>query len=95
MIAIPNMDRPKSCQVCPIFLWCYTNDWKGYDHCPLIDIVHCKECIHFQYDKPYIIQGIPVLGHEVCDFWGDGCKTNPNSFCSYGEPRESEYVAKD
>lgn len=47
--------------------------------------VRCKDCKHFHYDKPYIIQGIPVLGHEVCDFWGDGCKTNPNGFCSYGD----------
>lgn len=53
-----------------------------------LDLVRCGECIHFHYDKPYIIQGIPVLGHEVCDFWGDGCKTNPNGFCSYGERRE-------
>lgn len=55
---------------------------------PTIDLVTCGECIHFHYDKPYIIQGIPVLGHEVCDFWGDGCKTNPNGFCSHGERRE-------
>ena len=88
MIAIPNMEKPNNCQECPIFLWCYTaNDWKGYEHCPLIEIVRCKDCIHFHYDKPYIIQGIPVLGHEVCDFWGDGCKTNLNGFCSYGERR--------
>ena len=38
MIAIPNMEKPKECQVCPIFIWCYTNDWKGYEHCPLIEI---------------------------------------------------------
>jgi hypothetical protein len=38
MIAIPNMDKPKECQVCPIFIWCYTNDWKGYEHCPIIEI---------------------------------------------------------
>lgn len=53
-----------------------------------LDLVTCGECIHFHYDKPYIIQGIPVLGHEVCDFWGDGCKTNLNGFCSHGERRE-------
>ena len=39
MIAIPNMERPESCQECPIFLWCYTaNDWKGYEHCTLIEL---------------------------------------------------------
>lgn len=87
MIAIPNMNRPDSCFQCDNSACDHWGEY-GYDNsadCPLIDIVHCKECIHFHYDKPYIIQGIPVLGHEVCDFWGDGCKTNPNSFCSYGE----------
>lgn len=59
-----------------------------FNDCPLVEIVTCGECIHFHYDKPYIIQGIPVLGHEVCDFWGNGCKTNPNGFCSYGERRK-------
>ena len=53
-------------------------------------IVRCKECKHFHYDMPYVIQGIPILGHEVCDFWGDGCKTNENGFCSYAERRTDE-----
>lgn len=51
-------------------------------------IVRCKECKHFHHDMPYVIQGIPILGHEVCDFWGDGCKTNENGFCSYAEQKE-------
>lgn len=90
MIAIPNMNKPEYCRVCHERLKCKQYDGEILhtpDDCPLIDIVICGECIHFHYDKPYIIQGIPVLGHEVCDFWGDGCKTNPNGFCSYGERR--------
>ena len=51
------------------------------------EIVRCKDCKHFHYDMPYVIQGIPVLGHEVCDFWGDGCKTSENGFCSFAERR--------
>ena len=51
------------------------------------EIVRCKDCKHFHYDMPYVIQGVPVLGHEVCDFWGDGCKTSDNGFCSYAERR--------
>ena len=54
------------------------------------EIIRCKECKHFHYDMPYVIQGIPVLGHEVCDFWGDGCKTSENGFCSYAERRTDE-----
>ena len=51
------------------------------------EIIRCKDCEHFHYDMPYVIHGIPILGHEVCDFWGDGCKTNENGFCSYAERR--------
>ena len=53
-------------------------------------LIRCKDCKHFHYDMPYVIQGIPVLGHEVCDFWGDGCKTNENGFCSYAERRTDD-----
>ena len=100
-ILIKGIDMPKSCNGCEFNYYLEGGSYEWWEcvilhddinqfdtrrtDCPLIDIVHCKECIHFHYDKPYIIQGIPVLGHEVCDFWGDGCKTNPNSFCSYGE----------
>ena len=51
------------------------------------EIIRCKDCRHFHYDMPYVIQGISVLGHEVCDFWGDGCKTSENGFCSFAERR--------
>lgn len=53
-------------------------------------LTRCKDCKHFHYDMPYVIQGIPVLGHEVCDFWGDGCKTSENGFCSNVERRTDE-----
>lgn len=73
-------------------LWEYAKDMgvnmeQARKDLTVADLVTCKECKHFHYDKPYVIQGMPILGHEVCDFWGDGCKTNPNGFCSYGERR--------
>lgn len=49
--------------------------------------IRCKDCKHFELDKPYVIQGIPLLGHEVCNAWGDGCKTDQNGFCFIGERR--------
>ena len=55
------------------------------------EIIRCKDCKHFHYDMPYVIQGVPVLGHEVCDFWGDGCKTSENGFCSYAERSEDAH----
>lgn len=51
------------------------------------EIIRCKECKHFHYDMPYVIQGVPVLGHEVCDAWGDGCKTGENGYCFLAERR--------
>ncbi len=81
MIAIPNMERPESC-------WqCYNegcDHWAehGYDNsavCPLIDIVTCGECKYANYEKCMITQLF----------------VDENGFCSYGEPRGSEYVAKD
>lgn len=56
----------------------------------VVEVVRCKDCIHFELDKPYIIQGVPVLGHEVCNAWGDGCKTDQNGFCFMGERRTDE-----
>lgn len=54
------------------------------------DIVQCKDCKHFYLDKPYVIQGVPVLGHEVCDAWGDGCKTSQDGYCFLAERRTDE-----
>lgn len=54
------------------------------------EIIRCKDCKHFEYNHPYIIQGIPVLGHEVCNAWGDGCKTDENGYCFMAERRTDE-----
>lgn len=52
------------------------------------EIIRCRDCKHFELDKPYIIQGIPLLGHECCNAWGDGCKTDPDGYCFLAERRE-------
>lgn len=54
------------------------------------EIIRCKDCKHFEYDHLYIIQGIPVLGHEVCNAWGDGCKTDETGYCFMAERRTDE-----
>ena len=52
------------------------------------EIIRCKDCKYFEYDHPYIVQGFPVLGHEVCTAWGDGCKTSEDGYCFLAERRE-------
>ena len=54
------------------------------------EIIRCRDCKHFEYDHPYVIQGVPVLGHLVCNRWGAGCKTDEDGFCFMGERREDE-----
>ena len=49
------------------------------------ELIRCHECKHFEYDHPYVIQGVPVLGHEVCNVWGNGCKTDENGWCFLAE----------
>lgn len=49
-------------------------------------IIHCKDCTHFHYDFWADVYGVSmIVGHEVCDFWGNGCKTTEDGFCAYGE----------
>ena len=51
-------------------------------------IIRCKDCKYFEYDHPYVIEGVPVLGHQVCNAWGDGCKTDENGWCFLGERKK-------
>ena len=52
------------------------------------EIIHCKDCKHFEYDHLYVVQGTLVMGHLVCNKWGDGCRTAEEGFCFMAERRE-------
>lgn len=52
---------------------------------------HCKDCKYFEYDSVAKVDGIPlIVAHEICNRWGDGCKTSENGFCFLFERREVE-----
>lgn len=54
-------------------------------------IGYCKDCKHFEYDSVAKVDGIPlIVAHEICNKWGDGCKTKEDGYCFLFEPRESE-----
>ena len=63
--------------------------WKRIKQFPSVqpDIVRCKDCKYFEYDHLYVVQDIPVIGHLVCNKWGDGCRTDENGFCFMGARR--------
>lgn len=52
---------------------------------------HCKDCKYFEYDSVAKVDGIPlIVAHEICNKWGDGCKTKEDGYCFLFEPQESE-----
>ena len=78
MIAISNMvEKPKACSECPIFIGCYAGHWRGYKYCPLIDIVECWECEHYNGDEEYC---------EIDQF------AREHGFCFYGKRRNDERI---
>ncbi len=52
-------------------------------------VIQCKECKHFEEDSWGVINEVPlIVAHEICNFWGDGCKTDPEGYCFAGEKRK-------
>ena len=57
----------------------------------IIPVVRCKDCKHFTLNFVENVDGVPlIVAHEICRFWGDGCKTSQEGFCSFGERKEEE-----
>ena len=51
----------------------------------------CKRCKHFEYDVVAIVDGIPlIVAHEMCNKWGNGCKTQEDGYCFLFEPKDDE-----
>ena len=60
-----------------------------------VNVIQCKECKHFQKNSWAKIDGIPlIVAHEVCDFWGRGCKTDSEGYCFAGEMIKSNEEVK-
>lgn len=52
---------------------------------------HCKECKYFEYDSVAKVDGMPlIVAHEICNKWGNGCKTSEDGYCYLFEPQERE-----
>lgn len=49
----------------------------------------CKNCKYFEYDSVAKVDGIPlIVAHEICNRWGDGCKSRENGYCFLFEQAE-------
>lgn len=52
-------------------------------------IGYCKDCKYFEYDSVAKVDEIPlIVAHEICQRWGDGCKTKEDGYCFLFEQRE-------
>ena len=67
-------------------------EWEDVFDAPIIDaveVVRCKDCKYFTLNFVENVDGVPlIVAHEICSFWGDGCKTSQEGFCSFGERRD-------
>ena len=53
----------------------------------------CKDCKFFEYDSVAKVDGILlIVAHEICNKWGNGCRTREDGYCFLFEPQESEEV---
>ena len=60
-----------------------------YENRDAVEVVRCKDCKHFELDKFENVNGIRlIVAHEICNFWGDGCKTHVNGYCFSGVKKE-------
>ena len=56
------------------------HDGKALEQQPKIG--HCKDCKYFEYDSVAKVDGIPlIVAHEICNKWGNGCKTKEDGYC--------------
>ena len=49
---------------------------------PQQNLGHCKDCKYFEYDSVAKVNEVPlIVAHEICNKWGNGCKTSENGYC--------------
>lgn len=56
----------------------------------LVSVVRCRDCRFYTEDKRGDEFGYPgvIIAHEICEKWGNGCKTSENGYCFLGERKE-------
>ena len=97
-VLIKDMNMPTTCTMCWLNTLCgawntETAKYKGFnkrlDDCPLAELIRCKDCKYFDLNHVENVSGIPlIVAHEICMFWGEGCRTKSDGYCAFGERKE-------
>lgn len=56
-------------------------------------MINCKDCKYYHADFWGEIEGFPVpiiIAHQICEKWGNGCKTIAEGFCHFAEGRNEK-----
>lgn len=92
--AIEAVEKAKTARSADGEIFCAKiNAQMNIQHLPPIrpKIIRCKDCKHFTLNFVENVDGVPlIVAHEICSFWGDGCKTSQESFCSFGEWKDED-----
>lgn len=56
------------------------------------EVVRCRDCRFYTEDKWGDEIGYPglIVAHEICEKWGNGCKTSEDGYCFLGERKEKD-----
>jgi hypothetical protein len=87
MIAVKEMEMPKSCALCERFEGaCKYTDFGDYQtkrnpSCPLVEIVTCEDCFYYNIDEDGCGYHCEKYGHTRFPVYAD-------FFCADGERRE-------
>ena len=61
------------------------NGYEAWHWLPVLErIVRCRDCKHYSDHEWVLVTDVS----DVCHFFGDGVKVEPDGFCKWGEPRE-------
>lgn len=58
---------------------------------PEQEIIHCRDCKHYELKRVLLIQDLTVIRREICHAWGEGCKTDQDGFCFLAERKEDDH----
>ena len=61
------------------------NGYEAWHWLPVLErIVRCRDCKHYSDHEWVLVTDVS----DVCHFFGDGVKVEPDGFCKWGELRE-------
>lgn len=54
-----------------------------------VQVIRCKNCKYYCEEYFARVDGLRLVAvHDVCKFWGEGCHTEKDGYCAFGERKE-------